>query len=160
MATSSKRKDLERVVSLQLGRELGARGILFHQAIANLAGVSVTDLKCLDYVDRVGDVTAGDLARLTGLTTGAITAAIDRLEKVGLARRERSETDRRKVFIRLCQSPAMARIAPFYEALGRESAQMITRYSVRELETIKDFCERCIEMMRRQTEAIQASAKK
>jgi predicted ArsR family transcriptional regulator len=160
MATSSKRKDLERVVSLQLGRELGARGILFHQAIANLAGVSVTDLKCLDYVDRVGDVTAGDLARLTGLTTGAITAAIDRLEKVGLARRERSETDRRKVFIRLCQSPAMARIAPFYEALGRESTQMITRYSVRELETIKDFCERCIEMMRRQTEAIQASAKK
>ena len=160
MATSSKRKDLEHVVSFQLGRELGARGILFHQAIANLAGVSVTDLKCLDYVDRVGDVTAGDLARLTGLTTGAITAAIDRLEKAGLARRERSETDRRKVFIRLCESPAMARIAPFYDALGRESAQMITRYSVRELETIKDFCERCIEMMRRQTEAIQASVKK
>jgi DNA-binding MarR family transcriptional regulator len=160
MATSSKRKDLEHVVSFQLGRELGARGILFHQAIANLAGVSVTDLKCLDYVDRVGDATAGDLARLTGLTTGAITAAIDRLEKAGLARRERSETDRRKVFIRLCESPAMARIAPFYDALGRESAQMITRYSMRELETIKDFCERCIEMMRRQTEAIQASAKK
>jgi DNA-binding MarR family transcriptional regulator len=160
MATSGKRKDLEHVVSFQLGRELGARGILFHQAIANLAGVSVTDLKCLDYVDRVGDATAGDLARLTGLTTGAITAAIDRLEKAGLARRERSETDRRKVFIRLCESPAMARIAPFYDALGRESAQMITRYSMRELETIKDFCERCIEMMRRQTEAIQASAKK
>jgi DNA-binding MarR family transcriptional regulator len=160
MGTSSKRKDLEHVVSFQLGRELGARGILFHQAIANLAGVSVTDLKCLDYVDRVGDATAGDLARLTGLTTGAITAAIDRLEQAGLARRERSETDRRKVFIRLCESPAMARIAPFYDALGRESAQLITRYSMRELETIKDFCERCIEMMRRQTEAIQASAKK
>ncbi|RSL16911.1 MarR family protein [Edaphobacter aggregans] len=155
MAPSSKRKELEHIVGFQLGRELGARGVLFHQAIANLAGVSVTDLKCLDYVDRVGDVTAGDLARLTGLTTGAITAAIDRLEKAGLARRERSETDRRKVFIRLCHSPAMARIAPFYEALGRESAQMITRYSMRELETIKDFCERCIEMMRRQTEAIQ-----
>ena len=86
--------------------------------------------------------------------------AIDRLEKVGLARRERSEVDRRKVFIRLCQSPAMARIAPFYEALGRESAQMITRYSMRELETIKDFCERCIEIMRRQTEAVQASTKR
>jgi DNA-binding MarR family transcriptional regulator len=160
MTASRKRKELERVVSSQLGRELGARGILFHQAVASLVGVSATDLKCLDYVDRVGDVTAGDLARLTGLTTGAITAAIDRLEKVGLARRERSEVDRRKVFIRLCQSPAMARIAPFYEALGRESAQMITRYSMRELETIKDFCERCIEIMRRQTEAVQASTKR
>ena len=157
--SSRKRKELEQAIGAQLGRELGARGILFHQAVANLAGVSVTDLKCLDYVDRVGDVTAGDLARLTGLTTGAITAALDRLEKAGLARRERSDVDRRKVFIRLCESPAMARIAPFYEALGRESGQMITRYSTRELETIKDFCERCIEIMRRQTEAVLASAK-
>jgi predicted ArsR family transcriptional regulator len=154
MASPRKRKELEHLVGFVIGRELGARSILFHQAIANLAGVSVTDLKCLDYVDRMGDVTAGDLARVTGLTTGAITAAIDRLEKAGLARRERSEEDRRKVFIRLCQSPVMARITPFYEALGRESAQMVTRYSTDQLETIKDFCERCIEIMRRQTEAV------
>lgn len=159
MATSHKRKELEQLIGFQMGREIGARTILFHQAIANLAGVSVTDLKCLDYVDRGGDVTAGDLARLTGLTTGAITAAIDRLEKAGLARRERSKTDRRKVFIRLCASPAMARVAPFYEALGKEVAQLLTRYSTRELETIKDFCMRCIEVMRRQTEAVHASTK-
>lgn len=158
MMSSRKRKQLERAVGFEIGRELGARSILFHQAIANLVGVSVTDLKCLDYIDRVADVTAGDLARLTGLTTGAITAAIDRLEKVGLARRQRSESDRRKVFIRLCDSPAMARIAPFYEALGRESGQMIRRYSTQQLETINDFCERCIEIMRRQTEAIRARA--
>jgi predicted ArsR family transcriptional regulator len=160
MTASRKRKELEQAVGFEVGRELGARGILFHQAIANIAGVSVTDLKCLDYIDRMGDVTAGDLARQTGLTTGAITAAIDRLEKAGLARRERSELDRRKVFIRLCDSPAMARIAPFYEALGRESAQMISRYSIAQLETIKDFCERCIEIMRRQTEAVRSSVDK
>ena len=159
MASPRKRKELEHLVGSVIGRELGTRSILFHQAIANLAGVSVTDLKCLDYVDRMGDATAGDLARLTGLTTGAITAAIDRLEKAGLARRERSETDRRKVFIRLCHSPAMARIAPFYEALGRESAQMVTRYSTAQLETIKDFCERCIDIMRRQTEVVLNSKK-
>ena len=160
MGASRKRKELEHAVGLEVGRELGARGILFHQAIATVAGVSVTDLKCLDYVERMGEVTAGDLARETGLTTGAITAAIDRLEKAGLARRERSGSDRRKVFIRLCQSPAMARIAPFYEALGRDSAQMVSRYSIAQLETIKDFCERCIENLRRQTEAVRASANK
>ena len=49
----------------------------------------------------------------------------------------------------------MARIAPFYEALGRESATMLSRYSISQLETIKDFCENSIEMMRRQTEAVQ-----
>jgi DNA-binding MarR family transcriptional regulator len=159
MMASRKRKELERQIGQEMGREIGARTILFHQAVANLVGVSITDMKCLDYVDRGGDVTAGDLARLTGLTTGAITAAIDRLEKAGLARRERSETDRRKVFIRLAHSPASEKIAPVFEALGKEATQLATRYTTRELETIKDFCERCIEMMRRQTEAVHALEK-
>jgi len=160
MTASRKRKEMEELIASQMGREMGARTILFHQAIANLAGVSITDLKCLDYVHRGGDVTAGDLARMTGLTTGAITAALDRLEKAGLARRERSEVDRRKVYIRLCESPRGARIAPFYEALGQEASRMISHYSMRELETIKDFCERCIEMMRRQTEAVQKATQR
>jgi DNA-binding MarR family transcriptional regulator len=142
-----------------MGREIGARTILFHQAVANITGVSITDMKCLDYVDRGGDVTAGDLARLTGLTTGAITAAIDRLEKAGLARRERSETDRRKVFIRTRQSPLAEKIAPIFESLAKEAAQLTTRYTTRELEVIKDFGQRSIEMMRRQTEAIHESKK-
>jgi DNA-binding MarR family transcriptional regulator len=154
MANSRKRQELVRQVGLEVGREIGARTILFHQAIANIVGVSVTDMKCLDYVDRGGDVTAGDLSRLTGLTTGAITAAIDRLEKAGLARRERSETDRRKVFIRTTQSAAMDHIAPIFDALSKETSTLAASYSTRELETIKDFCDRCIEIMRRQTEAV------
>ncbi len=160
MAISRKRQELERQVGQEVGREIGARTIMFHQAVANIVGVSVTDMKCLDYVDRGGDVTAGDLARLTGLTTGAITAAIDRLEKAGLARRERSETDRRKVFIRLSESPASKRIGPIFDALSSEMAQLATRYSTRELETIKDFGERCIEMMRRHTEKVMELEKK
>ena len=159
MARENKRKQLEHLVGFEVGRELGARSILFHQAIANVAGVSVTDLKCLDYIDRYKQVTAGDLARFTGLTTGAITAAIDRLERAGLARRERSDSDRRKVFLKLCHSDAAARIAPFYEALGRETAAMVSRYSTSQLETIKDFCDACTEIMRRQTEAVLQSSK-
>jgi DNA-binding MarR family transcriptional regulator len=159
MATSRKRQELERQIGQEMGREIGARTILFHQAVANLVGVSITDMKCLDYVDRGGDVTAGDLARLTGLTTGAITAAIDRLEKAGLARRERSENDRRKVFIRTRHSSASEKIAPIFEALGKEAAQLTTRYTTRELETIRDFCARSIEMMRRQTDAVHALEK-
>lgn len=157
VARQDKRKQLEHLVGFVLGRELGARSILFHQAVATLAGVSVTDLKCLDYVDRMKDVTAGDLAEVTGLTTGAITAVIDRLEKAGLAKRERSDVDRRKVFIRSSQSAASERIAPFYEALGRESAQLVKGYSTAQLETIKDFCERWIETMRRQTDSVRKS---
>ncbi len=160
MTDSRKRQELLRQVGLEVGREIGARTILFHQAIANIVGVSVTDMKCLDYVDRGGDVTAGDLARLTGLTTGAITAAIDRLEKAGLARRERSETDRRKVFIRTTESAATKRIEPVFDELGKEVSALAARYSTRELETIKNFCDRTIAIMRRQTEKVLALEKK
>jgi DNA-binding MarR family transcriptional regulator len=154
MTDSRKRQELIRQVGLEVGREIGARTILFHQAIANMVGVSITDMKCLDYVDRGGDVTAGDLARLTGLTTGAITAAIDRLEKAGLARRERSETDRRKVFIRISASPATEKLGPIFDALGKDVSALASRYSTRELETIKDFCDRTIAIMRRHTEKV------
>ena len=160
MTDSRKRQDLVRQVGLEVGREIGARTILFHQAIANMVGVSITDMKCLDYVDRGGDVTAGDLARMTGLTTGAITAAVDRLEKAGLARRERSETDRRKVFIRTTESAATQRIVPIFDELGRDVLALATRYSTRELETIKDFCDRSIEIMKRQTEKVLELEKK
>ena len=156
MADSRKRQELVRQVGLEVGREIGARTILFHQAIANMVGVSITDMKCLDYVDRGGDVTAGDLARLTGLTTGAITAAIDRLEKAGLARRERSETDRRKVFIRISASPSTAKLGPIFDALGKDVSALASHYSTRELETIKDFCDRTIAIMRRHTDVVHA----
>ena len=154
MADSRKRQELVRQVGLEVGREIGARTILFHQAIANMVGVSITDMKCLDYVDRGGDVTAGDLARLTGLTTGAITAAIDRLEKAGLARRERSETDRRKIFIRIAASSATEKIGPIFDELGKEVSALAASYSTRELETIKDFCDRTIQIMRRHTDKV------
>jgi DNA-binding MarR family transcriptional regulator len=160
MSKLRKRTDLERNVGQELGREMGARTILFHQALANLAGVPVTDMKCLDYIDRESDVTAGDLARLTGLTTGAITAAIDRLEGAGYASRERSEEDRRKVYIRLSKSAKMARLQPIYESLGRTMAELVTRYSTRELETIQDFMVRCTEIMREHTEIVNRAAEK
>jgi len=159
MAAAGKRKELEQIVGLEIGREMSARTILFHQAIADVVGVSVTDMKCLDYIHRGEDVSAGDLARLTGLTTGAITAAVDRLEKADLAWRERSASDRRKVYIRLCDSPAAKKLFPIYESLGREMAQLVTRYSTRELETIHDFCLRCIEIIKHQTDAVQALTK-
>ncbi len=154
MGTSRKRSELERRVGQELGRELSARTIFFHQAVANVAGVSVTDMKCLDYVQRGENVTAGDLARLTGLTTGAITAAIDRLEKAGLAERQRDSADRRKVYIRLRESRAAGKPLAIFEALGREMAQLVTRYSKRELETINDFGVSCIEILKRQTARI------
>ncbi|WP_392435861.1 MarR family transcriptional regulator [Chlorogloeopsis fritschii PCC 9212] len=71
------------------GRELSAATVLFHTAIAERLGLNTTDHKCADILAQTGAITAGELAERTGLTTGAITGVVDRLEKAGFVRRER-----------------------------------------------------------------------
>ncbi len=154
---NSRRARLELALSEELGRELSARTILFHQAIADIAGVSVTDLKCLDYLSRKEEVTAGDLARLTGLTTGTITAAIDRLEHAGLAHRERSASDRRKVFIVPSSNTRMDRLLPLYQALADEMTSLIQAYTTPELALIEEFLLRCIDILKRSAERAAAT---
>jgi DNA-binding MarR family transcriptional regulator len=79
-------------------RRSSAQGAIFGQTIANHVGISNSDMECLDFLILGGRVTAGRLAELTGLTTGAITGVVDRLEQAGMVRRERDADDRRKVF--------------------------------------------------------------
>ena len=88
-------------------RRSSAQGVIFGQTVANVAGIADSDLECLDFLNLEGRVTAGRLAEVTGLTTGAITGVVDRLEKAGLVRRERDETDRRKVFIAVVPETSM-----------------------------------------------------
>src|SRR4051812_25029573 len=80
-------------------RQLSAATIMFHQAVADRLGLNVTDHKCVDLLQRNGPLTAGELAQHTGLTTGAITGVIDRLEKAGFVRRAEDANDRRRVII-------------------------------------------------------------
>jgi DNA-binding MarR family transcriptional regulator len=71
------------------------------EAFAALLGINRTDGRCLDIVQRLGRITAGELAAASGLTTGAVTTVVDRLENAGYLHRTRSSEDRRKVFIEL-----------------------------------------------------------
>src|ERR671932_2481021 len=73
----------------------------FDQAVADALGVNRTDMRCTDVLEREGPVTAGRLAEATGLTTGAITTVIDRLERGGFARPLRDPDDRRRVRVDL-----------------------------------------------------------
>src|SRR2546430_17554302 len=82
-------------------RRSSAQGVIFGQTVANVAGISGSDLECLDFLNLEGRVTAGRLAEVTGLTTGAITGVVDRLEEEGLVRREGGGGDRREGFIGL-----------------------------------------------------------
>src|SRR5918992_5162163 len=71
----------------------------FDQAVADHLGINRTDGRCIDLIDQAGGMTAGELAKAAGLTTGAVTAVVDRLEAAGVARRVADPEDRRRVRI-------------------------------------------------------------
>jgi DNA-binding MarR family transcriptional regulator len=119
-------------------RRSSAQGVLFGQAVANVAGISGSDLECLDFLNLEGRVTAGRLAEVTGLTTGAITGVVDRLEKAGLVRRERDEADRRKVFI-VVVPEAAAKIGQFYVPMQQSMHKVWNGYSDEELRLLLRF---------------------
>src|SRR6516225_1530538 len=119
-------------------RRSSAQGVVFGQAVANVAGISNSDLECLDFLNLEGRVTAGRLAEVTGLTTGAITGVVDRLEKAGLVRRERDEVDRRKVFIVVVSENA-AKIGRFYVPMQQAMHKLWNTYSDAELQLLLRF---------------------
>ncbi len=111
---------------------------LFDEAMSDFLGVNRTDSRCLDVIDRCGKVSAGQLASEIGLTTGAVTAVIDRLEVAGYVLRTRDPLDRRKVWIE-CTAALKAIIGQvygFYETVG---PMLSGRFSTSELEAILTF---------------------
>lgn len=127
-------------------RQLSTATILFHQAIADRLGMNVTDHKCADILMRSGPITAGELAQQTGLTTGAITGVIDRLEKAGFARRSRDDNDRRRVIIEPLVKHMERMMNPLFESMGRAAAELCASYSTEELAVIRDFTVRSRQM--------------
>jgi len=119
-------------------RKSSALGVIFGQTVANAVGISSSDLECLDFLNIEGRVTAGRLAELTGLTTGAITGLVDRMEKAGLVRRERDEEDRRKVYIAIVPE-ALGKIASYYAPLQKAVTKNWEGYSDAELKLLLRF---------------------
>jgi DNA-binding MarR family transcriptional regulator len=125
----------------------------FDQAIADRVGMNRTDMRCLDLIDQAGGMTAGELARAAGLTTGAVTAVIDRLEKAGMARRVPDPADRRRV--RLEVTPKLWEMTgPLMMPFIDESQAILDDYSTEELERFTAFLRRVIEVQAKHTERI------
>jgi DNA-binding MarR family transcriptional regulator len=117
---------------IQSGREMSRVSLLFRHSVAEAMGLHVTDAECIDYLLEAGYATAGQLATMTGLTTGSVTTMIDRLEKAGFVRREADAKDRRKVIVK----PIMEKITqffPFYDTLVKEANLLFSQYTDEEL---------------------------
>lgn len=108
------------------------------EAISEDWGVNRTEGRVLDIVERAGRITAGQLGAEVRLTSGAVTAVVDRLEAAGLVRRLRDTVDRRRVFIEVT-SKTEGLAVPIFGPMGAESHQIMAGYTDAELELIGGF---------------------
>lgn len=151
----TKRKDKE-ALARELGDEFRINQNLnevFDEAAAARLRVNSTGLRCLDIIQRLGQVTAGELAREAGLTTGAVTSVVDRLVDLGYAVREADPGDRRKVLISL--TPAA--LEAVYEIWGPETREYIEQFTGVprvQLEQMIEFMREANEIQRRALERI------
>jgi DNA-binding MarR family transcriptional regulator len=132
-------------------QKLVAEVVLFNQAVGDRLGMNSTDLQCLNILSETGPVAAGRLAEATGLTTGAVTGVIDRLERAGYAWRERDPNDKRRVIVHPLPERARGEIGPLYASIGRSFAEMCSRYDEGELALILDFVTRSHPLNREET---------
>ena len=131
-------------------RRAGSIMQLLGQLSAERIGVNVTDLNCLNIVALTGSMTAGDLARATGLTTASITGVLDRLEEGGFVRRERDPHDRRRVIVKLNAGPGLREIGPTFGPLLKAWRATAAGYSDDDLRLLLEFQQQLEEIVREQ----------
>jgi DNA-binding MarR family transcriptional regulator len=130
-------------------RRVNLRGSVFGQSIAVRLGLSDSDVEALETLMDSGAATAGRLAELMGLTTGAVTRLIDRLEQTGYVRRVSDPVDRRRVIVEVVPEKVAA-VEAMFGALGSAAQEEVARYTDAQLELIDDFLTRMAEVTRQQ----------
>jgi DNA-binding MarR family transcriptional regulator len=142
----------------KLSQQYSYISIQMHEAIARKAGLSGTDHKYLGFLIEKGQMTAGELSNLTGLTTGAVTGLIDRFEKKKLVKRRFAEDDRRKVFIEPNTENIMALFVPLYKEFRNKSEKLIASFSNKEIKILETYFLKAIEIMNETTNALRSTA--
>jgi len=123
---------------IHLARAHEAANNAFDEVACRKLGVNRTDLRCMNIVENQGAMTAGRLAELSGLTTAAVTAVLDRLERAGYARRVRDTNDRRQVIVEL--TPLLReRATQICSPIGKEAHELLARMSVDELKSVMEY---------------------
>ena len=140
---------------LELGGEVRANQRatdVVDDLVCQLLGVNRTDARCLDILDEHGRMSAGDLAQKSGLTSGAITAVIDRLERAGYARRVPDPSDRRRVLVEPTEKAYEASMELMVAPMGELTKPMAARYTDEQLRLITEFTRQGREIQERHAE--------
>jgi DNA-binding MarR family transcriptional regulator len=131
----------------KLNQQYAYTSIQMHETIGRKAGLSGTDHKYLGFLIVKGEMTAGELSNLTGLTTGAVTGLIDRFEKKKLVKRQHAADDRRKVIIKPNTEKIMALFEPLYREFRSETEKLAASFSNEEIRVIESYLAGSVEIM-------------
>lgn len=158
MPRKSGHNDLNQAL-VRAGRSLGNASAMLGHAVAERLGLHPTDWECVTLLvdSEQGSMTAGQLAQATGLTTGAITGVVDRLEAAGYARRERDPSDRRRVIVRLVPE-RFADVAPLFAPMLGDMARLHANYSEAELALIREVLTEAGRILRQHALRIRAES--
>ena len=155
----SKREELIHAI-IEKRREMSTETIMFHQAVADELGLHITDHKCLDLIRQYGAMPAGRLAELTGLTTGAITGTIDRLEKAGYVRRANDPKDRRRTIVEPTRNKKLERkIETIFTPLHEKMYKLLSSYSDSELAFLLDVLTKTLDQSHQELMKLRGSQK-
>lgn len=139
---------------LMAAAENGMSGVLFRNAMGRKLGLTITDSQCLSLLGIRGTSTPKELSRYTGLTTGATTALLDRLEKAKFILRKPNPHDRRGVLIEI--NPESAKVTlPLVAGIQKAHKDLIASYTTEELTIIADFFTRFTQNIKNHTELIE-----
>jgi MarR family transcriptional regulator, organic hydroperoxide resistance regulator len=133
-------------VLLQTSQRLGSEGIFFHAAASKKLGLHVSDVKALNLLLEHGPLTAGQLAGELGLTPGAVTSLVRRLQAASFVRREPGPQDRRSVTIHI-EPKQIAQATELYQPTTRSMTALLENYSVKELELLIEYEQRVADIM-------------
>ena len=138
-------------------REYGIQMTLFRNLIFERLGVNSTDMDCLGFLFNKRTSTPSELARYTGLSSGAATAMLDRLEKAGFIERRPNPQDRRGTLIVLARAGA-EKVVPFFARVGKAQEGLLSNYSEKDLQLIADFFEGYAKIWEQERGKLQESA--
>ncbi len=131
-------------------RKASRSSLMLRHSIAQSMNLNASDAECINYLMEMGSATAGDLAEATGLTTGAITAMLGRLEAAGLIARTKDPNDGRKVIVTLVPKKH-AKAGKLYAALAQDIYQLLSAYTASELRFLFRHAQALEEIYRRYT---------
>ena len=132
---------------------------MLHHAIGERMGLSATEHKAADILRRFGPMTAGELAEQTGLTTGAVTGLVDRLEREGFVRREHDRKDRRRVIIKPMERGKYEEVRDLFIPVAEVMSGLFDKYGEAEQTVIADFAVKAAAALKEETRRMRKASR-